>query len=418
MMAFPYEWQIGVRYLRAGRRSGRNSFISFISAVSIAGVGLGVAALIVVLSVMNGFQRDVGARMVSILSHIEVYDARGVLPDWQATAADAARNPAVQAAAPFVELAGMLLQEDGMKPAILRGILPEQESRVSEFMQGKNAAALAALKPGENQIVLGVELAKALKVKTGDNVIVALPSQESSLRSVMPQTRRFKVAGTFEVGHFEFDSSLAFIHLRDGEDLLHIDRPIGLRLRIADANQAPRVARELKNSMNGNYLVRDWTQRNSTWFAALQSQKHMMFIILTLIVAVAAFNVVAMLVMSVTDKRADIAILRTLGASPRSVMKIFVVQGLLSGLLGVAAGALAGVLIAWQLPAIVSGVESVLGIHLLDKNIYFISTVPSQLQTSDVLSVIGVAVALSFLSTLYPSWWATRTNPAEALRYE
>lgn len=417
-MAFPYEWQIGLRYLRAGRRSGANSFVSFMSLVSIAGVGLGVAALIVVLSIMNGFQRDVGARMISILSHIEVYDARGLLPNWQATAADAARNQSVQAAAPFIELPGMLLQEDNMKPALLRGILPADESKVSEFMRGKNGAALAALKPGGFQIVLGSELAKALKVKTGDNVVLAMPSQQSSLSSVMPQTRRFTVAGTFEVGHFEFDSGMAFIHLEDAEQLLHVNAPTGVRLRITDANQAPQVARELKNSMQGDYIVRDWTQRNSTWFAAVQSQKHMMFIILTLIVAVAAFNVVAMLVMSVTDKRADIAILRTLGARPRSIMKIFVVQGLLSGLLGVLAGTLVGVLIAWNLPAIASGIEHLLGIHILDKNIYFITAVPSQLLWSDVSGVVGVAVLLSFLSTLWPSWWATRTNPAEALRYE
>ncbi|MRW84209.1 lipoprotein-releasing ABC transporter permease subunit [Pseudoduganella sp. FT26W] len=417
-MTSPYEWLIGVRYLRAGRRSGRNSFISFMSLVSIAGVGLGVAALIVVLSVMNGFQRDVGARMISVLSHIEVFDARGLMRDWQATARDAARNPAVQAAAPFAEVPGMLLQEDTMKPALLRGILPEQEAKVADFMQGKNAAALDMLKPGAWQIVLGSELAKALHVKAGDHVILAMPSQQSSLNNVMPQTRRFTVAGTFEVGHFEFDSGMAFIHMQDAEELLHVDAPIGLRLRIADANQAPQVAQALKNSLNGDYLVRDWTQRNSTWFAAVQSQKHMMFIILTLIVAVAAFNVVAMLVMSVTDKRADIAILRTLGARPSSIMKIFMVQGLLSGLMGVLAGTTLGVLIAWNLPDIASGIEHLLGVQLLDKNIYFITSVPSQLLWSDVTGVVGVAVALSFLSTLYPSWWATRTNPAEALRYE
>jgi lipoprotein-releasing system permease protein len=417
-MAFPYEWQIGVRYLRAGRRSGRNSFISFMSLVSIAGVGLGVAALIVVLSIMNGFQRDVGARMVAVLSHIELYDARGVLPDWQATVRDAQRNPAVQGGAPFVELPGMLLQEDIMKPALLRGILPQDEAKVAEFMRGKNADALAALTPGAFQIVLGSELAKALNVKQGDNVVLAMPSQDSSVANVMPQTRRFTVAGTFEIGHFEFDSGMAFIHLQDAEQILHVNYPTGLRLRITDANQAPQVARELKNSLNGDYIVRDWTQRNANWFAAVQSQKHMMFIILTLIVAVAAFNVVAMLVMSVTDKRADIAILRTLGASPPSIMKIFVVQGLLSGLLGVLAGTIGGVLIAWNLPAIANGIEQLFGIHILDKNIYFITSVPSQLLWSDVGGVVGVAVALSFLSTLYPSWWATRTNPAEALRYE
>jgi lipoprotein-releasing system permease protein len=417
-MTTPYEWLIGLRYIRAGRSSGRNSYISFMSLVSIAGVGLGVAALIVVLSVMNGFQRDVGARMISILSHIEVFDARGILTDWQATARDAERNPAVKGAAPFVELPGMLLQEDSMKPALLRGILPEQEAKVADFMQGKNAAALDMLKPGAKQIVLGSELAKALHVKAGDHVILAMPSQQSTVNNLMPQTYRFTVAGTFEVGHFEFDSGMAFIHMQDAQDILHLTAPMGLRLRITDANQAPQIAHELKNSLNGNYLVRDWTQRNSTWFAAVQSQKHMMFIILTLIVAVAAFNVVAMLVMSVTDKRADIAILRTLGARPASIMKIFMVQGLLSGLMGVAAGATLGILIAWNLPQIASGIEHLLGIQLLDKNIYFITSVPSQLLWSDVTGVVGVAVVLSFLSTLYPSWWATRANPAEALRYE
>ena len=417
-MALPYEWFIGVRYLRAGRRSGRNSLVSFMSLASIAGVGLGVAALIVVLSVMNGFQRDVGARMVSVLSHIEVYDVRGLMPAWQAVAAEAARDGAVRAAAPFIELPGMLLEDDKMKPATLRGVLPAQEAKVAEFMQGANAAGFAALAPGAFNIVLGSELAKELHVKTGEQVILALPSQLSSLSNMMPQTRRFTVAGTFEIGHFEFDSGMAFIHLQDAEQLLHVDAPTGLRLRIADASRAPQVAQALKNSLDGQFIVRDWTQRNATWFAALRSQKTMMFIILSLIVAVAAFNVVSMLVMSVTDKRADVAILRTLGARPASIMKIFMVQGLLSGVLGVLFGAAAGVLVAWNLGTTVAWGEQLLGVHLLAKNIYFISAVPSEVRWDDVAGVVAVAVALSFLSTLYPSWWAARARPAEALRYE
>lgn len=414
----PYEWLIGVRYVRAGRRGGRNSFVSFMSLASITGVGLGVAALIVVLSVMNGFQRDVSARMISVLSHIEVYDARGLMPDWPAVAAATARNGAVQAGAPFLELQGMLLEGDRMKPATLRGVLPAQEAKVAEFIRGDNAAGFAALTPGAYNIVLGADLARELHVKQGGQVILALPSQHTSLSNMMPQTRRFTVAGTFEIGHFEFDSGMAFIHLQDAEQLQQVDAPAGLRLRIADANQAPQVAQALKQTLDGQYILRDWTQRNATWFAALRSQKTMMFIILSLIVAVAAFNVVAMLVMSVTDKRADVAILRTLGARPLSIMKIFMVQGLLSGLLGVVAGTAVGVLVAWNLGAMVAAFEHLSGAHLLAKNIYFISAVPSELRWDDVAGVVAVAVALSFLSTLYPSWWATRSQPADALRHE
>ena len=416
--ALPYEWLIGVRYLRAGRRSTRNSLLSFMSLASITGVGLGVAALIVVLSVMNGFQREVGARMVSVLSHIEVYDARGRMPDWRAVAAMAARNSAVRASAPFIELPGMLLDDDRMKPATLRGVLPAQEAQVAEFIQGANAAGFAALAPGAYNIVLGAELARELHVKTGEQVVLALPSQVSSLSNTMPRTKRFTVAGIFEIGHFEFDSGMAFIHLQDAEQLAQVDAPAGLRLRIADAELAPQVARALKNDLDGQFIVRDWTQRNATWFAALRSQKTMMFIILSLIVAVAAFNVVSMLVMSVADKRADVAILRTLGARPLSIMKIFMVQGLLSGLLGVMAGTTAGVLIAWNLSAAVAAFEHWFGVQLLAKNIYFISTVPSDLRWDDVAGVVAVAVALSFLSTLYPSWSATRSRPADALRHE
>ncbi|NRR32896.1 lipoprotein-releasing ABC transporter permease subunit [Oxalobacteraceae bacterium] len=414
----PFEWQIGVRYTRAGRRSGRNSFVSFMSLVSITGMALGVAALIVVLSIMNGFQQDVTGRMLSVLAHIEVYDESAISNNWQAVAQDARRNRAVLAAAPFDEFSGMLLQGDVMRPAVLRGILPAEESQVSEVIQTIISGSFEALHAGSNNVVLGSELASALHVKVGGQVALALAPSQPSLRNMAPQVRKLNVVGIFEAGHFEFDSGLAFMHLVDAQELLHASGPAGLRLRIADLHQAPQVAMQLKRSMNGEFLLRDWTQRNANWFAALQSQKHMMFIILTLIVAVAAFNVVAMLVMTVTDKRADVAILRTLGAAPGSIMKIFMVQGLLAGLCGIGAGVAAGVLVAWNMSAIVAAIEQLFGFHFLAKNIYFISSVPSRLDWDDVLGVAAVAGALSFLSTLYPSWWATRVNPAHALRYE
>jgi lipoprotein-releasing system permease protein len=424
-MNLPYEWMIGLRYTRAGKRSSRNSFISFISLISVSGIALGVAALIVVLSVMNGFEKEVTARMLSVLAHVEVFDARGSMPDWRAQAQAAFRNPEVRGAAPFVETEGMLVRDDTMKPAVIRGILPDMEPQVSDVARQMREGRLGLLTAGSSNIVLGSVLARSLGVHVGERItlMTAAPVAQTApgqggVAGVLPRPHAFTVAGIFEAGHYQFDSTLAFVNLDDAEALAGLTAPSGLRLRLADMNAAPRVALELKRSMTGELFMRDWSRVNATWFAAVQSQKHMMFIILAMIVAVAAFNLVSTLVMTVRDKRAEIAILRTLGASPGAVMRIFIVQGTLVGLLGTLIGVGLGVLVALNIDVIVPLIERLSGAHFLDKDIYFISEMPSDVHWDDVARVGGVAVLLAFIATLYPSWSAARAQPAEALRYE
>ena len=414
----PFEWMIGLRYTRAGKRSARNSFISFISLISMAGIALGVAALIVVLSVMNGFQKEVRDRMLSVLSHIEVFDASGSLPDWRVTAAEAMRNKEVRGAAPYVEAQAMVTREDTVRGIMVRGILPAEEPKVSEVAKQVQRGSLNDLRPGEFNIVLGSELARALHIKLGDKLTLIAPQGQVTPAGVLPRLKQFNVVGIFEAGHYEYDASLAFIHLDDGEKMFRQTGPSGLRLKVADMQQAPEVALALSRSLSGELYIRDWSQQNRNWFAAVQTEKRMMFIILALIIAVAAFNLVSTLVMTVTDKQADIAILRTLGASPASVMKIFMIQGALVGLLGTALGVGGGVLIALNVDVIVPFIESLFGVQFLPRDIYLISALPSDLRWSDVWRIGGMAVVLAFLATLYPSWWAARVRPADALRYE
>jgi lipoprotein-releasing system permease protein len=418
----PYEFSVGLRYTRAGKRSRRNSFISFISLISIACIALGVAALIIVMSVMNGFQKEVTDRMLSVLAHVEVFDARGTMPDWQDAARQALRNPAVTGAAPFAETQGMLMSDGVMRPAIVRGVLPAEEGKVSDVPRHVAQGSFDALRAGEFNIILGIELARALSLKVGDKVTMAVaPAQAQSqleAGAMAPRMVNFAVAGTFDVGHFEFDSGLAFVHLADAQNVAGVEGPAGLRLKIADLHKAPEIAQELHASMTGELFIRDWTRQNSIWFAAVRSQKTMMFVILSLIIGVAAFNLVAMLVMTVTDKQADIAILRTLGSSPVSIMKIFMVQGALVGIAGTAIGVGFGVLVALNIDVIIPFLERLFGIHFLSKDIYFISTLPSDLRLADILGVGVVAMVLSFFATLYPSYAASRVKPAEALRYE
>lgn len=420
----PYEWQVGLRYTRAGKRSSRNSFISFISLASVAGIALGVAALIVVLSVMNGFQKEVTSRMLSVLAHVEVFDARGAMPDWRASAAQALRHPEVRAAAPFIDAQSMLLVDGVMKPALLRGVDPAAESKVSNIAQQMTAGSFDALRPGSFNVVLGRALATSLGVEVGDRVTLliangeALGAAATSGQNPLPRTRALTVSGVFQAGHFEFDSTLALANVEDVQTAAGVPAPAGLRLRLADLQEAPRVALELRSMLPEELYLRDWTKVNAVWFAAVQSQKRMMFIILTMIVAVAAFNLVSTLVMTVKDKQADIAILRTLGSSPRSIMKIFMVQGTLVGLLGAGLGVLLGVTVALNVDVIVPFIERVLGVHFLSQEVYLISEMPSELVWNDVAWIGGVAVLLSFLATIYPSWSASRTRPAEALRYE
>jgi lipoprotein-releasing system permease protein len=414
----PYEWLVGLRYTRAGKRSGRNSFISFISLISVSGIALGVAALIVVLSVMNGFQKEVTDRMLSVLAHIEVFDARGGMPNWRQAEQEAFRNPEVRGAAPFVETQGMLLRDDVMRPSVIRGVLPAEEGKVSDVGKQIRQGSFNDLTPGSFNIVLGSALARSLGVTVGDKVTMLLAQAQTTPAGMLPRTRSFNVVGIFEAGHYEFDSALSFISLEDAEKMERLAAPSGLRLRIADMHKAPAVAHELQRTMSGELVMRDWSKLNANWFAAVQTEKKMMFIILTLIIAVAAFNLVSTLVMTVTDKQADIAILRTLGSSPRSIMKIFMVQGALVGIMGTLMGVFFGVLVALNIDVIVPFIEHLLGVQFLSKDVYLISEMPSDLRWPDVFKIGGVSVLLAFVATIYPSYSASRVKPAEALRYE
>ena len=417
-MQIPYELALGWRYTRAGRATRRNGFISFISGVSMLGIALGVAALIIVLSVMNGFQKEVRDRMLSVVSHVEIFAPAGAaMPDVARTMQEARSNPQVVGAAPFVAAQALLARGEDMKGALVRGIDPAHEGEVTELATA-NAQAIAQLLPGEFRVVLGVELARSLGVRAGDKVTLIAPSGQVTPAGVVPRLKQMTVAGTFDSGHYEYDSALVLLHHQDAERIFRLEGPTGIRLKLKDLHQARAVAHQLAASLSGDLLIRDWTQQNKTWFAAVELEKRMMFIILTLIVAVAAFNLVSTLVMTVTDKRADIAILRTLGASPRSIMGIFVVQGAMVGVIGTLSGLLLGLAIAVNIDVIVPALESLLQANFLPKDIYLISKMPSDPQSSDILPIAIISLVLSFLATLYPSWRASRVNPAEALRYE
>jgi len=417
-MDWPYELQIGWRYTRAGRSGRRNRFISFISAASMAGIALGVAALIIVLSVMNGFRKEVRDRMLSVVSHVEVGAAGGAaLGDWKSVAERVRRHSQVEALAPFVAAEALVARGDEMRGIVVRGILPGEEAGVTDLAaQAKDV--LATLTPGSGNVVLGVELAKALRVKAGDKVSLVLPGGNRTDAGVVPRLGTLTVAGTFDAGHFEYDNGLALVHLEDAERLFRLAGPNGLRLRLKDLEQAPRVAAELEGALGPGAVVRDWTETNRNWFASVQIQKRLLSIILTLIVAVAAFNLVSTLVMTVTDKRADIAILRTLGATPRSVMGIFIVQGAASGVIGTLAGVALGLGVACNIDVIVPAIERLLHVSFLPGSIYLISRMPSDPQQADIVPIALVSLVLAFLATIYPSWRASRLDPAEALRYE
>lgn len=418
-MNLPYEWHIGWRYTRAGRAGRKNGFISFISAISVAGIALGVAALIVVLSVMNGFQKEVRDRMLAAVSHVEVYAANGeALPDWAATAAAAQRHPQVRAAAPFVSAQTLIGRGGALHGAVVRGIDPAAEANVTPLARELRDSTLAALVPGEWQVVLGGELARQLAVRVGEKVTIAAPGGQVTPAGVVPRVKQFTVAGTFDSGHYEHDANLALVALEDAARLFKTGGVTGVQLRLADVQAARVVGAELQQQLGPAVKVQDWTRTNRSWFDAVQVEKRMMFIILTLIVAVAAFNLVSTLVMTVTDKRADIAILRTLGASPRSVMGVFVVQGASAGIIGTAAGTLLGVFVAFNIDVIVPAIERALGVAFLPGSVYVISRMPSDPQGGDIVPVALISLLLAFAATLYPSWRASRVNPAEALRYE
>jgi len=418
-MQIPYELALGWRYTRAGRATRRNGFISFISGVSMLGIALGVAALIIVLSVMNGFQKEVRDRMLSVVSHIEIFAPGGAaLPDVQRTLQEARQHPQVVGAAPFVAAQALLARGEDMKGALVRGIDPAREPDVTDLVAGAQGEALAQLVPGEFRVVLGGELARMLGVRVGDVVTLIAPSGQVTPAGVVPRLKQMQVAGTFDSGHYEYDSTLVLLHHEDAQRIFRLEGPTGIRLKLRDLHQARTVAQDLAGSLSGDLRIRDWTQQNRTWFAAVQLEKRMMFIILTLIVAVAAFNLVSTLVMTVQDKRADIAILRTLGASPRSIMGIFVVQGAMVGVIGTLAGLLLGLGIAFNIDVIVPAIERLLSASFLPKDIYLISRMPSDPQPADIVPVGVISLVLAFVATLYPSWRASRVNPAEALRYE
>jgi lipoprotein-releasing system permease protein len=411
-----YELFVGLRYTRAKRR---NHFISFISLISMSGIALGVAALIVVLSVMNGFQKELRTRILGVASHIQLSGGGGEMGNWPKVAEQSARHPAVLAAAPYVSAQGMLSFDQTVRGVLVRGVLPDLEEKVADFNRHMHGGNMQALKPGEFGVVLGGELARALQVHAGDKVTLIAPQGLVTPAAILPRLKQFKVVGVFEVGMYEYDSGLALIHLADAQALYRMDdRVSGVRLKIEDLFQAQRVSRELLQLVDADVYISDWTRSHANFFRAVQIEKNVMFIILLLIVAVAAFNIVSTLVMAVTDKESDIAILRTLGASPRSIMQIFIVQGALIGAIGLALGVAGGVALALNVDVVVPFIEKLIGTQFLAKEVYYISELPSDLQWRDVATIASVSFVLTLLATLYPSWRASRVNPAEALRYE
>jgi len=411
-----YELQIGRRYLRASRG---NRFVSFISTISMAGVAIGVAVLIVVLSVMNGFEREVRERILSLTAHATISALGQRMTDWQEAAAKVRDNSEVLGAAPFIEDQALLIAGNKSSGAILTGVLPQDEKQVTIISTKTTAGSFDAMKPGEYGIVLGEELAKALGVSMGQRVVIVTSLRTTTPAGVMPRMRAFKVVGLFRAGMYEYDRNLAYVHLADAALLYRMGEDVtGLRLRLADMFAAPRVVRELAVALGGGYYVDDWSRKHATFFRSIQLTKSALFVILLLVVAVAAFNIVSTLVMVVKDKQADIAILRTVGAAPRSILSIFVTQGVAIGVIGTLSGVLLGVLISVNLEALIHGLEAVLGLHFLDAKVYFITDLPALVEWSDVLKISLTSFGLCCISTLYPSWRAARTQPAQSLRHE
>lgn len=407
---------IGLRYTRAKRRTG---FISFITLTSVSGIALGVAALITVLSVMNGFEAELRDRILGMTSHASITGVDGQLREWQTLESTLRTEKRVTGWAPYVEGQAMINSDRRVSGTLLRGILPAYEPRVSEVATRLVSGSLSALKAGEFGIILGAELAEHLGVIPGDKVTVITPQVTATPAGILPRLKRFTVVGAFHVGMFEYDRNLALINLDDAARLFAMEDAIsGVRLKVDDVFFARQIAREIGPHLPGQYMITDWTQAHSNFFKAIQTEKRVMFIILLLIVAVAAFNIVSTLVMVVTDKRPDIAILRTQGMRPASVMGIFVVLGTIIGLFGTIIGGLGGILLALNVETVVPAIEKLFGVHFLSADVYYISELPSKLIWADVYRITGVAFLLSILATLYPAWQASRIKPAEELRYE
>ena len=412
----PLQLFIGLRYTRAKRR---NHFISFISLMSMLGIALGVTALITVLSVMNGFETELRQRILGMTSHATISGYGEALREWRELAELADRHPQVLGSAPYIQREGMLIHGQQVQGSVIRGVLPEEEPKVSTVGEKMTQGSLDLLQDGEYHIILGVDLARILGVYLGDRVTLVTPSANVTIAGVLPRMRRFTVVGIFDVGMYEYDSAMAYIHLEDARRLYRMEgQSTGLRLKLEDLFYAPRISRELANSLPGIYQVRDWTQYHANFFRAIQTEKTVMFIILLLIVAVAAFNIVSTMVMVVTDKTADIAILRTLGASPLSILGIFMVQGTVIGFVGTLLGLVGGVTLALNVETIVPAIEAMFGTQFLPADVYYISDLPSELHLSDVVRITSLAFLISVLATLYPAWRASRTQPAESLRYE
>jgi lipoprotein-releasing system permease protein len=415
-MSMPFEAFIGLRYVRAKRR---NHFISFISLTSMVGVALGVTALITVLSVMNGFEKELKSRILGMASHATVVDyAREGMHDWQAVAAQVAKHPGITGVAPYFSAEGMAVRDRLVQGTIIQGIVPAEEVKVSLVAEKMKEGSFDALQPGGFGAIIGVEMARILGVLPGDRITLVAPQAASTPAGILPRLKRFTVVGIFEIGMHEYDSALVLLHMDDALKFFRKEAPAGLRLKTADIMAAPWLSREVMQNIPGQYGVVDWTQRHANFFRALRTEKTVMFVILSLIVAVAAFNIISTLVMTVTDKEADIAVLRTMGASPRSILAIFMIQGTLIGAIGIAAGIAGGIALALNVETIVPAIENFFRVKFLSPDIYYISELPSDLHWDDVIVIGTVAFLFCLTATVYPAWRAARTQPAEALRYE
>lgn len=411
-----YEFFIGLRYTRAKQRT---RFISFISIISVVGMALGMMVLITVLSVMNGFQREIRTRILGVASHVQVSGPNNTLENWREVAEQAARHEQVIATAPYVSAQGLLTHGSAVRGAFVRGILPEQEERVAEFDKHMRNGRLDALRSGEFGVILGAQLARALGVSVGEKVVLVAPQGQVTPAGILPRLKQFTVVGVFNVDHFEYDSGLALVHIDDARNLFRFgDAVSGVRLKLKDLFQSRAVARELTRMIPADVYISDWTMQHANLLRAIQIEKRMMFLIIFLIIAVAAFNIVSSLVMAVKDKQADIAILRTLGASPGSITKIFLVQGMMVGVLGTVLGVTSGVILALNVDSVVLFIETLFGFKFFAKDVYLISDLPSELQMPDVAVTAAASFVLSLFATLYPSYRASKVNPAEALRYE
>lgn len=414
MMRYWYEGFVGLRYLRASPKRGS---VSLIAGIAIAGLALGVAVLIVVLSVMNGFEDVLRTRILSLTAHATISGLEGRIPNWRGDLAQLEHFPGVAGAAPYIEEQGMLIHGEKSSGVLLRGVLPESESAVVDLQPHLSSGRLGDLAPGRYAVILGQALAEELGVKVGDRVVLLVAMGDVTPVGVMPRMRAFQVTGILSIGMYEYDRRIAIVAMQDAAKLLRMGSDVtGIRLKLTDMYAAPRLSRAAAVALGGNLEIQDWTVEHENFFRSISITKRILFVVLSLMVAVAAFNIVSTMVMVVKSKRRDIAILRTFGSSPRSILTVFVVQGSLIGLLGIAAGVLLGVLVAVNLQDLVHGLESVVGFKFLDARVYFMSDLPARVRTADVVHICGFALVLACLSTLYPAARAARLLPAESLR--